>query len=84
VENAIKHGMDPEVGPLHIFIRTRETDYGNEIVVEDNGTGFSFPDDSNAHLALANIQQRLTLMCKGKMMILPREEGGTIVKILIP
>ena len=84
VENAIKHGMDPEAGPLHIFIRTRETDYGNEIVVEDNGSGFSFSDDSTAHPALANIQQRLALMCKGKMMILPREKGGTIVKILIP
>ena len=84
VENAIKHGMDPEVGPLHIFIRTRETDYGNEIVVEDNGSGFSFSDDSTAHPALANIQQRLALMCKGKMVILPRDKGGTIVKILIP
>ena len=84
VENAVKHGMDPETGPLHILIRTRETDSGNEIIVEDNGTGVSPSGDSSTHLALANIEQRLRLMCKGKMMILQRDEGGTIVKILIP
>ena len=66
VENAVKHGMDPEAGQLHIFIRTRETDYGNEIVVEDNGSGFSFSDDSTEHLALANIQQRRLSCAKGK------------------
>ena len=84
VENAVKHGLDPEVGPLHIFIRTRETDSRNEIIVEDDGVGFSPTDNSSSHLALTNIQQRLKLMCNGKMIILPRDEGGTIVRILIP
>ena len=45
VENAVKHGMDPENAPLHIFIRTRKTDSGSEIIVEDNGSGFAPADD---------------------------------------
>ena len=40
VENAVKHGMDPESAPLHISIRTRETEAGSEIVVEDDGQGW--------------------------------------------
>lgn len=83
VENAVKHGMDPEYAPLCISIRTRKTDSGSEIVVEDNGHGFSPTDESEPHIALANIRNRLEMMCGGKMIISPREGGGTIVKVLI-
>ena len=83
VENAVKHGMDPEYAPLCISIRTRKTDSGSEIVVEDNGHGFSPTDEREPHIALANIRNRLEMMCGGKMIISPREGGGTIVKVLI-
>ena len=85
VENAVKHGMDPENAPLRISIRTRATDAGSEIIVEDNGPGFA-PDDDNQepHIALANIRQRLEMMCGGKLAIQPREGGGTAVKVTIP
>ena len=64
VENAVKHGMDPEYAPLCISIRTRETDSGSEIIVEDNGPGFApADDDCEPHIALANIKQRLEMMC---------------------
>lgn len=45
VENAVKHGMDPENAPLCIKIRTCETNFGSEIVVEDDGAGFSPSDE---------------------------------------
>ena len=84
VENAVKHGMDPEYAPLHISIRTRETDSGSEITVEDNGPGFAPADDCEPHIALENIRQRLEMMCNGKMTIRPREGGGTVVTVTIP
>ena len=84
VENAIKHGRDPYVGPFRISIRTRKTDSGSEIIVEDNGRGFDPADDSEPHIALANIGQRLKMMSNGEMMIIPRKEGGTTVKVTIP
>ncbi|MBQ8092598.1 MAG: histidine kinase [Clostridia bacterium] len=83
VENAVKHGMDPDAEPLHIYIRTQRTDFGAEIVVEDTGTGFDPSDDSKPHTALKNIQQRLQMMCNGKMTIMPRKGGGTVVKVMI-
>ena len=83
VENAVKHGMDPDGEPLHITIRSRETDSGIEIIVEDDGPGFGTADENEPHIALKNIQQRLEMMCGGKMIILPRSGGGTVVKIVI-
>ena len=86
VENAVKHGMDPDSAPLRICIRTRETDAGHEITVEDNGPGFAQTnmDESEPHIALVNIQQRLEIMCGGKLTVMPREGGGTVVKITLP
>ena len=84
VENAVKHGMDPDAEPLRISIRTLQTDTGSEIIVEDNGPGYEPADDQEPHIALKNIRQRLEMMCRGSMMILPREGGGTLVRVVLP
>ena len=84
VENAVKHGMDPYSGPLRISIRTRHTDSGTEVTVEDDGRGFDPSDKSKPHTTLSNIRQRLEMMCVGSMTIQRREGGGTVVKVTIP
>ena len=84
VENSIRHGMNPDADPLRISIRTRKTDSGSEVIVSDNGPGFEPAADGGPHIALMNIRQRLEMMCGGKMTILPREGGGTVVKLTIP
>ena len=84
VENAVKHGMDPERGPLRISVRTRETPSASEITVEDDGAGFEPADIQKPQGALANMQQRLKMMCGGYMVISPRDGGGTVVRLTIP
>ena len=84
VENAVKHGMDPDGEPLRIAIRTREAEEGSQITVEDNGGGFDPRENDGSHIALANIRERLKMMCRGKLDILPRKGGGTAVKVTIP
>ena len=84
VENAVKHGMNPDGDPLNISVRTRQTKGGSEIIVEDDGSGFNSADDKEPHLALNNIRQRLEMMCNGKLEISQREGGGTSVKVTIP
>lgn len=84
VENAIKHGRDPYAGPFRVSIRTRKTDSGSEIVVADNGRGFTPNDDGELHIALKNIQQRLKIMCSGSLTITPNDGGGTVVTVMIP
>ena len=84
VENAVKHGMDPDAEPLRIAIQTREAETGSVITVSDNGPGYEPADDDAPHIALANIRQRLEMMCGGRLEILPREAGGTVVRVTIP
>ena len=84
VENAVKHGRDPNAGPLHISIRTRKTDTGSEITIADTGCGYDPANDSEPHLALNNIRQRLELMCGGSLTITPNDGGGTTVTVTIP
>ena len=82
-ENAVKHGIDPYAGPLHISIRTRQTSDGCEITVENNGPDFNPINDNEPHIALANIRQRLQMMCGGELTIAPRDGGGTVVTMTI-
>lgn len=95
VENAVKHGLDPDSSPLHILVRSYDTDDCNVIMVEDNGTGFDSstapeaseirgPEGSEPHVALDNIRVRLGMLCRGTLEIGPRKEGGTSVTIRIP
>ncbi len=84
VENAVKHAMDPDSGPLHIWIRTRKTEVGSEVVVEDDGPSFDPSIANNPNTTLANIRQRIEMMSGGTLDIALREEGGTQVKITIP
>ena len=84
VENAVKHGVDPDAEPLHITIHTREVKSGVEITVEDTGPGFAQKDNSEPHIALANIRERLEMVCNGKLTIHVGKSGGTTVRIFIP
>lgn len=84
VENAVKHSLDPDGDPLHIYVRTQQTDKASAIIVENNGLDYQPSNDNEPHIALANIRQRLRMMCKGELTIATREGGGTIVKVIIP
>ena len=84
VENAVVHGMRNSNSPIHIYISTRKTDKANEIIVEDDGPGFSTTDNNEPHIALNNIRERLDMMCSGTICISSREGGGTSVTITIP
>ena len=85
MENAVKHGVDPELEPLYISIHTRDAADGSEIIVEDTGPGMEDdPSTAGTRTALANIRERLELICKGTLVITDRDGGGTVVIISVP
>ena len=84
VENAVKHGVDPDLEPLHIIVHTRKIKNGVEVIVEDTGPGFNNTDNNEPHIALNNIRERLKMMCGGKLTVSARTGGGTVVSIFIP
>ena len=83
-ENAVKHGMGPNTVPLHVSIRTRKVGSASEVVVEDNGPGFDHAIAKDPHTTLANICQRLELMCNGKLVFEHRQGGGTVARVTVP
>lgn len=84
VENAVKYGLDPEEAPLNIYIQTRMSEHGSEILIQNSGSGFAEQDNEEPHIALNNIRERLALMCHGTLTIRSIMGGGTIVTIQIP
>jgi len=84
VENAVKHGMDPDCDPLRIRIRTRATENGSEVTVENDGADFDHMESGGDGVGLINVRERLALMCGGSLTINPRSGGGTIVTLWIP
>ncbi len=91
VENAVKHGLDPEADMLNIFIRTEHRDGEIRIVVENDGVSYSEEDDATSengayseHIGLKNVRDRLKAMCNGTLDIRQRDGGGTVVTIIVP
>ena len=91
VENAVKHGLDPESPPLHIWIRTERTGEGTGIIVENSGEKNALKaeekntaNDSEPHIGLSNVSDRLKALCGGTLSIEPRQAGGVIVTMYIP
>lgn len=84
VENAIKHGLDPELNPLYVTIKTSQSESGSIITVEDTGPGFGDSDNNEPHIALANIKERLKMMCSGTLTVSAGKSGGTKVIVFVP
>lgn len=84
VENAVKHGMDPDCDPLHILIRTRAVEDGNEITVINDGAEFKPTESDDDGVGLKSVRERLELMCGGTLRITPMDGGGAAVTLWIP
>ena len=86
VENAVKHGVDPDFPSLHIWVKTMKDGDSNLIIVENTGPDFTpvSKDDKQVHVGTTNVKKRLELMCGGTLKIAPRDGGGTVVTIQVP
>ncbi len=87
VENCVKHGIDPELDPITVTIRTEKTDTGYDVIVADTGPGFGATvitekTDGN-RIALSNIRERLEAV-GAELELADREGGGAVVTIHIP
>lgn len=86
VENAVRHGITPQLEGGTVTIRTWETADSFHIAVEDDGIGFSpSASDDRAHIGLENVRERLAAVCGGTLEITTPANGrGTAVMFTIP
>ncbi|MBC3916656.1 histidine kinase [Undibacterium sp. CY18W] len=89
VENAVKHGVEPKIGPVHIAVHARRMEKEAtpmlELTVEDDGVGFA-GSSSGSGIGLANIHERLASMYgeRASLVLKARAEGGVAATILLP
>lgn len=96
VENAIKHGIEPKVGPVSITVRavrqgcsSNDPHESNKILVEviDSGVGLmSTPPTQGTGLGLRNVRERLQLLYQSEasLRIGGAPSGGVIASIVAP
>ena len=83
VENSVKHGIDPELDPLTIYISTRKTGTGYDVIVADTGPGFGSSDSTAGNrVALSNLRERLARY-GNSLSVSDREGGGSVVTLHI-
>ena len=89
VENAVKHGIEPKVGPAHISViaHTNKQDGEEklEISVADNGVGFG-GTTLGSGIGLSNIHERLESMygSRASLQLKAGIEGGVVATIILP
>jgi LytS/YehU family sensor histidine kinase len=88
-ENAVKHGVEPKVGPVRIEVHAERLGDGRlKVTVADDGVGFGAAVESAAGggLGLANIRERLREMhADGAALELrARAGGGVSASITLP
>lgn len=100
VENALKHGLAPKLGPGKLRISAKSAGNLISIDVEDDGIGLesaglekvngkqtsAVGQKESGGVGMTNIAQRLVTLYKdrARFTVEPRETGGTRVSLLIP
>jgi signal transduction histidine kinase len=94
VENAIKHGLEPQRGPGEIVVDARRDGATLVLTVADSGRGLEAaasarardPGDPGSGFGLVQIRERLQTLHgdAARFTISARPEGGTLAEIRIP
>jgi hypothetical protein len=86
-ENAVKHGVEPKIGPAHIAVEARRTPAGGlALSVADDGAGFGHETTSGSGLGLVNIRERLAQLYgpRATLGLQARPGGGVVATLTLP
>ena len=89
VENAVKHGVEPKIGPALITVAARQTTVDGvamaTLSVSDDGVGFG-GTTSGTGIGLTNIRERLATLygSRATLTLKSRSEGGVCAEIQLP
>ena len=88
VENALRHGLGPQIEPGTLLVRARREGGWTRIDVEDTGRGLppGWTRDGSPGTGLQNLASRLAAEFGGawSLDVLPRAGGGVVAAVRIP
>ena len=87
VENAIKHGIEPQAEGGRLQIQAQVRDGHLDIDVNDTGVGLGHAvTDASTGTGLQNIRERLQLHygAQARLELLPQAQGGTVARLRLP
>jgi LytS/YehU family sensor histidine kinase len=89
VENAIRHGLEPQPGDVHLVVRARREGDVLWLTVQDTGVGLgASPATGGTHFGLEQVRERLrTLYGHAAGLSLedaPGPAGGAIATVRLP
>jgi signal transduction histidine kinase len=85
-ENAVKHGAEPKIGPVHIEVQARRNAAGGlDVTVADDGAGFD-ASAGGSGIGLSNIRERLRQMYGdgASLQLRARPQGGVAATLSLP
>ena len=87
VENAIKHGIEPNIAGGSIEVRASQIGGTLTLTVSDTGRGLAAaPSEASGGLGVANVKERLQMLYQGRatFSLLPNAPTGTVAEITLP
>lgn len=86
VENAIKHGLEPQAQGGRLVIQASVVDGQLQLAVSDSGVGLSPTWQASPGTGLKNIRERLSLRYgdAAQLTVEPMASGGTSVVVRLP
>ena len=94
VENAIKHGLEPQRGAGELHVDARRDGQALVLQVRDSGRGLEAaaasrarePGDPGSGFGLTQVRERLQTLygSAATFTLVPRPEGGTLAEIRLP
>lgn len=85
VENAIKHGLEPQPGGGTVWILARRDDDVVAITVADNGIGFNNAGGGTG-IGLKNARERLRLIygARASLSVVANTPNGVAATVVVP
>jgi LytS/YehU family sensor histidine kinase len=86
VENAIRHGLEPQVGAGRLVVRARRVGAGVEIAVSDTGLGLDATAEPERGYGLQHVGERLARAYgpRGSVTLSAEPAGGARAVVCIP
>lgn len=84
VENSLKHGIEPKVGPAIIRLEASATGRDLTVRVADDGVGFG--ETQGSGVGLRNVRERLTAIYgrNARLMLRPNAPSGIVAVVTVP